>query len=342
MKSCALAQMDLLDALALLPAEWPGITLGFAIALGLLFGSFANVAIYRLPRNCLSIVKPASHCPACKTPIRWYDNIPILAWLLWLGRACRACKAPIHWRYPLVEAICGAWFGLLAWQLLVIPSQWAIPLGSNWLSAASPQHWALVGVWGVAGVALLVASWIDAQMQIIPDEISVGGTIVMFLIAPLLPLLHRWGVPAGVVADPLLFSGVESEWLRAWLTTASLMAVAGGCLWLIGLAGYLVNRKEAIKEGGGMGLGDVKLVMLMAGLLGWPKLALAFVLAVVSGAVFGMPKLIRKWRGDESASSVISFGPYLALGTALAMVASPPCFALVEWYLDLLRQKMGG
>src|SRR5437016_11607957 len=73
----------------------------YAFALGAVVGSFLNVVIHRYPRE-ESIVFPASHCPNCKTPIRWYDNIPILSYLILAGR-CRSCAVPISPRYPLVE-----------------------------------------------------------------------------------------------------------------------------------------------------------------------------------------------------------------------------------------------
>src|SRR5258708_23822355 len=79
-----------------------------AFFVGLLFGSFLNVCISRIPKG-ESIVKPRSRCPHCTTPIRWYDNIPILSWLLLRGR-CRDCKTVIPWRYPLVELSVGIWF----------------------------------------------------------------------------------------------------------------------------------------------------------------------------------------------------------------------------------------
>ena len=91
----------------------------FAVVLGLLWGSFANVCIYRWPPTeefpkGRSVVAPGSHCFACKTPIRWYDNVPLLSWL-WLRGRCRACKAPFSARYLLVEALTGALFGVAWW-----------------------------------------------------------------------------------------------------------------------------------------------------------------------------------------------------------------------------------
>src|ERR1700712_2467711 len=86
--------------------------------LGLLFGSFLNVCIARLPKH-ESIVSPRSHCPHCQTPIRWYDNIPLLSWLVLRGK-CRDCKQPISFQYPLVELATGLWFATIGHRLLLL------------------------------------------------------------------------------------------------------------------------------------------------------------------------------------------------------------------------------
>src|SRR5665647_1652464 len=94
----------------------------FAVLLGLLWGSFANVCVYRWPPtdqhpNGRSVVAPGSHCFACQAPIRWYDNVPLLSWL-WLRGECRACKAPFSARYLIVEAVTGALFGVAWWMTM--------------------------------------------------------------------------------------------------------------------------------------------------------------------------------------------------------------------------------
>ncbi len=88
-----------------------------AFLLGLLFGSFLNVCISRLPEH-RSVVKPRSHCPRCLATIRWYDNVPLLSWVL-LAAKCRSCKAAIPWRYPAVELATGLWFAFVAWWLWI-------------------------------------------------------------------------------------------------------------------------------------------------------------------------------------------------------------------------------
>lgn len=313
--------------------RYPWMLLVFWGTTGLLVGSFCNVAIYRLPRYCLSIVRPGSHCPSCETPIAWFDNIPILAWALWLRGKCRHCSVKIHWRYPLVELMVGLWFLALAWLLMLEPfAENATRVPYDQLS-----QFLLLILWSGAGAALLVASWIDIEMLIIPDSISLGGALFVLLVAPLVPGLHAWGVPSELIRDPMLWAHEDwPEWGRAWFTTLLLMLIAAAALWCMGLFGYVLNYKEASKMGGGMGLGDVKVVMLLAGLLGWPKLVVAFVIAVLLGAIIGFPKLIKKWRGAD-VSSTIAFGPYLAAGTALTMLFSDVVFGWFQAYIDLLK-----
>lgn len=347
------------DQILRLPIEAPWLVIVFAAMLGMMVGSFANVLIYRLPRYCLSIVKPASHCPKCETPIKWYDNIPFFAWALWLGRKCRACKTPIPWMYPAVELFVGSLFALFAWQVLVAPEMLIFGKSYFELAGNSPQDWLLMqtgssrataieglrldwqhfllfGLWSAASVALLVASWIDAQMRIIPDSISLGGTVAVLLMAPLVPVLHYWGVPGTLVLDPFFYTGSLPLWANAWATTATLMFGAALALYLLGHLGALLAPKEAKAAGGGMGFGDVKLIMLLAGLLGWPKLVVAFCIAVLAGAIIGMPTLYKKLKGVEGTRTEIPFGPYLAFGTVTAMLFSDEIFGLVEWYVETL------
>jgi leader peptidase (prepilin peptidase)/N-methyltransferase len=139
--------------------------------LGLVVGSFLNVCIYRIPRR-ESVAFPASHCPACGTPIRVWDNIPLLSFLLLRGR-CRSCQAPIPWRYPLVEALTGALFAatLVCW-------------GTTW------QALSLLLLLS----ALIVVTFIDLDHQIIPNIITLPGIPVGILTGFLVsdpPLLDR-------------------------------------------------------------------------------------------------------------------------------------------------------
>jgi leader peptidase (prepilin peptidase)/N-methyltransferase len=141
-------------------------------SLGCIVGSFLNVCIYRMPRN-LSIVSPPSHCPHCKYSIPFYLNIPLLTWLMLKGR-CRNCGAPISPRYFVVELLTGLAF-LGCW------------LAYGWQPAAGP--W-LALVYAVFLAGLIVATFIDFEHLIIPDEITLGGTVAGFAISFFLPALH--------------------------------------------------------------------------------------------------------------------------------------------------------
>jgi leader peptidase (prepilin peptidase)/N-methyltransferase len=120
--------------------------------LGLCVGSFANVVIYRLPHG-LSVVRPRSRCPGCEKPIAWFDNIPVLSWLLLWGR-CRSCRASISWRYPLVEALIGGLFFAVFWRY-------------GWAWSTLEYLWLVFG--------LVVVSFIDFDHMILPDRFTLSG-----------------------------------------------------------------------------------------------------------------------------------------------------------------------
>jgi leader peptidase (prepilin peptidase)/N-methyltransferase len=137
----------------------------YAIALGLFGGSFLNVVIYRVPRG-MSVARPASHCPGCGKPIRFYDNLPVLSYLLLGGRA-RCCKAKISPRYPMVEFV----GGLLAWailEMLVLP----MPEDTSLVRAAA-AFFAYIAF----ALSLVAVAFIDLEHMYVPDVISVGGTV---------------------------------------------------------------------------------------------------------------------------------------------------------------------
>ncbi len=152
------------------PASW---LLGAAIALGLLFGSFLNVVIHRLPRE-QNIAFPPSTCPACGERIKPYDNIPVVSWILLRGRA-RCCKARISARYPMIEALGGViGWGVMDGLVLDLPGY-------------TPLHSALLTflVYFTLALGLLAAMFIDIEHMILPDEITLGGTALGLLSLPL-------------------------------------------------------------------------------------------------------------------------------------------------------------
>ncbi len=144
-----------------------------AVALGLAFGSFLNVVIYRLPRG-ESLSHPGSRCPGCGTPIHFFDNVPVLSWLLLRGKA-RCCKTPISVRYPLVEAL----GGLLAWAI-VRAIVFELPDETVW--------WKVVLIFSIhlaLALGLLAAAFIDLDHMYLPDPITLGGAVLGLASAPL-------------------------------------------------------------------------------------------------------------------------------------------------------------
>ncbi|MGH9611723.1 MAG: prepilin peptidase, partial [Bryobacteraceae bacterium] len=196
---------------------------------GLLIGSFLNVCIYRLPRD-LSVVAPRSFCPSCRATIAWYDNVPVLSYLLLCG-SCRVCKAPISIRYPLVELFTGVCF-------FVAFSRF-------------PLYWpaAKICVFSAILIVLIVA---DFEERILPEEFTLGGTFAGLVFAVLVPLRDP-------ILDVLPIRGVH---LISLSESALAAVVSGGTLWLIGALYHLIRRRE------GLGLGDVFLMAMVGSFVG--------------------------------------------------------------------------
>jgi len=152
-----------------------------ALGLGLIIGSFANVCIYRLPRQ-ESVVWPGSHCPHCAAPIAWYDNIPLLSFVLLRGR-CRRCAAPISWRYPVVEALTAALF---------VQS----------IAAFGPSLRAVQSM--VLGTLLIIVFFVDLDHFIIPNRVTYPGTVVGLLFTA---ALSGWRPAAGAAATAAALGG---------------------------------------------------------------------------------------------------------------------------------------
>lgn len=176
---------------------------------GLCLGSFANVCIYRLPLD-QSLFFPASHCPHCQKPLKWWDNVPVLGFLLLHGR-CRACKKKIAWRYMAVE---------IAMALAFLAGAW-LPLGSSW--AVTLIYFWLVFNW-------ITTTVIDIQHRIIPDELSLSM------------IVFGWAIAAW---NPLLGSTVKARVLQSG--TAALGA--GGGMLALAWLGEKLFKKEALGGG---------------------------------------------------------------------------------------------
>ena len=259
----------------------------FLIGVGLLgacVGSFLNVVAYRLPRECLSIVRPRSACPRCRRPIPWSENLPILSYVV-LGGRCRGCRAEIPPRYFLVELGTAVIFVGVALVTVTDP-------------VGHPEALALLGVrWLVIG-GLIALSLIDLDFRILPDEITKSGIVLGPLCAFAAPAVQPSAGP---------FAGLHSPRVDALAHGLAGALVSMAVLYGVGWLGAKAFRKEA------MGLGDVKMIGAMGGFLGiWALLAL--VVASIAGAVLGGLRLLL------TGSRYIPFGPFLALGMAVVML----------------------
>jgi leader peptidase (prepilin peptidase)/N-methyltransferase len=255
--------------------------------MGASVGSFLTVCIHRIPED-LSVVSPASRCPRCRTPIGWYDNVPILSWL-WLRGRCRHCAAPIAARYPVVELL----GGLLAVAAL-------LRLG--------PTPMGLVAFAFTA--ALLLITFIDFDHFFIPDEVSLPGIVVGLAVSLL---------PGGIgLADAAVGAALGGGllWLVAWsyermtglegmgLGDVKLLAMIGAFLgWqalpvvllVASLTGSLAGVAAIFGPRGRAGMGRVRHALGMRALV---------------------PYLRRRAR-----TTAIPFGPFLALGAVVALYA---------------------
>jgi leader peptidase (prepilin peptidase)/N-methyltransferase len=186
---------------------------------GALIGSFLNVCIYRLPRH-ESIAWPGSHCPACSHPIAWYDNIPIVSYLVLTGR-CRHCAARIPLRYPVVETLNALGYAALLWFF-----------GPGWPTVA----------YGLLYSALLVVAGTDLSHKIIPNVITFPGIVVgLISAATILPL----GLINGLIG---LLVGGGILWLLAWASPYLFgkEGMGGGDIKLLAMIGAFLGWKPAL------------------------------------------------------------------------------------------------
>lgn len=258
--------------------------------LGLLIGSFLNVAIYRMPKmmerqwaeecaeltgtstepaEAFNLLIPRSRCSSCGHLIRWYENIPVLSYLVLKGK-CSACAAPYGVRYPLVEAVTGGLFFFCAWTWGWTPTTLA---------------------WCGFSAALLALAVIDWDTTLLPDDIT-------------LPLL--W---SGLIVAAL-------QWNMAVSLPTALWGAVGGYLSLWGV--YWVFKLATGKEG--MGYGDFKLFAALGAWFGWPALVPLILMASVIGAIVGIGM---KYSSGLREGGYVPFGPFLAGAGFTAMIFGP-------------------
>lgn len=249
----------------------------FLFCLGAVLGSFLNVCIYRIQRQ-QSIVRPGSRCPHCKHRISWYDNIPFISYLALRAR-CRHCKKRISFRYFLVELITASLFLFFFYYF-----------------GLGVHFW----VYTTLAMSLVVVSFIDIDIQEIPDEIDLSGIVIGLLLCTIFPQLQDT-----VSAKLGLF--------RSFLGVLA----GGGSIYLTGLLGNFIFKKES------MGGGDVKLMAMVGAFIGWKLAILTFFIAPFFGAAVGIVLKIRK------GTSLIPYGPFLSLATLISIVWGERIIAMV-------------
>ncbi len=265
----------------------------FAALLGLAFGSFLNVCLTRWPEG-ESIVHPRSHCRTCNRALAWWENIPVLSWLSLRGR-CRTCGSGIHWRYPLVEAAVATLWGICGWKF--IPVQIALAILS----------------WLLVALAVL-----DAENLWLPDWLTLPGTAVGFIL-----FMVQMKMNSGAVLD---FYGARNlqQRMLVHLGFDRLLAIlaAAAIILLIRLLYWLIRRKE------GIGLGDAKLMAMLAAWLGFPGALLSFFIGVVLGALVSIPLILTK----RTASTKLPLGTFLCIGGIVsALWGQPIIAAYLRW-----------
>jgi leader peptidase (prepilin peptidase)/N-methyltransferase len=268
--------------------------------LGLAVGSFLNVVIHRVPAES-SLRHPPSACPSCGARIRWFDNVPVVSWLI-LRRRCRDCSAPISIRYPLVEAGTAAAFVLIA--LAFAPDGWVVPEATG--PALIAGYIVLAALLWLGGASIALTA-IDLEVRRLPDRIVFPTVLVLAVL---------FAAASALLGDP-------------W---PALRALAGGAALC---AFYLILL---VVSRGGMGLGDVKLAAalgLAMGWIGWDALVVGALAAFVLGGLFGIALIVARHAGRRTA---VPFGPWMIAGAWIGIVAGP---ATWRWYAAVLGLPVG-
>jgi leader peptidase (prepilin peptidase) / N-methyltransferase len=265
-----------------LPPDYKYFYIALSSVVGLLLGSFLNVCIYRIPRD-VSVVTPRSFCPKCGIAIAWYDNIPILSYFL-LRRRCRGCAQPIPARYPVVELTTAILFGFVS----------------------AEYGWSLAALkWFVFEGLLVALFWTDIEERILPDELTLGGAVAGVILALFVPVPSA----AGWLLTPNARMPVQSL-IGAGMGAVVLVAP----IWALGALYSKIRKRE------GLGLGDVKLLLLMAVFLGLERGLFALLIGSVGGTVIGGGYILLTRRNPSTYA--LPFGTFLCAGAAATPLVS--------------------
>jgi leader peptidase (prepilin peptidase)/N-methyltransferase len=257
-----------------------------ALLFGLIIGSFLNVCIHRWPRG-RSVVRPRSHCVRCRKTIAWYDNIPVISYILLRGK-CRHCGRRISLRYPLVELITGLLF-----------FYFVLTMGPTLLALKMCIFSAML-------VALVFS---DLEKRILPDELTLGGAVIGLVFAFFVPvpditaqaILWMFGLNVSGVAQSLAEAAFGS-------LLPAFFLYGGGWLY------------EKIRHREGLGLGDVKLIIMVGSFLGLRGALLTLILGSLSGSILGYGYI--KFTHRDAATYELPFGTFLGIAGLVVAVAN--------------------
>jgi leader peptidase (prepilin peptidase) / N-methyltransferase len=279
----------------------PGPLIAGAVFLfGLLIGSFLNVCIVRIPAG-KSIVLPASACPKCGAPIKPYDNIPVVSYLL-LGGKCRGCRTKISPMYPLVELLNGALYLVcyLAFGMTIETLKWSI-----------------------FSSLLLILVFTDLRERILPDVINYTGFAIALVLSLFVPpsdgsaqwiANHYFAFP-----PPMPVISLADAIFGA--------AFGSGILWIISEGYFRLRKRE------GMGLGDVKMMLMAGAFLGLKRTVLTILLGSILGSIIGVAFIAIRRKGTDYE---LPFGTFLGAGALIVVFYGTP---FVNWYMSLLRVR---
>jgi len=272
----------------------------FVFLFGLIIGSFLNVCILRIPGG-KSIVMPASACPKCGTPIRPYDNIPVASYLLLAGK-CRKCKTKISPMYPAVELLTGLLF-LACYEVFG-------------LSAEALK-------WAVFSAIMIVLVFTDLRERLLPDVVNYAGLGLGLALS----LFTKPSDGTALWLANRIFDFPPPAPILS-LTDAVIGAAAGsGLLWLVSEAYFRFRGRE------GMGLGDVKMMLMAGAFLGLKRTLLTIFAGSILGSFLGVAFILARRKGSDYE---LPFGTFLGMAALLVVFFGTP---VVNWYQSLLAVR---
>jgi len=266
----------------------------FLGSFGACIGSFLNVCIHRIPLK-LSIVSPPSACPFCSYQIKFYDNIPLLSWIILSGK-CRKCKAPISARYICIEAFTAVMFVLYGLSFLQYPDLPKSIFSANFTGLI--VHLILLSI-------LISCSLIDLEKGIIPNSITYPWILIALILSFAFPQIH-FAANSRLHALFLSFLG---------------LVIGYGSLWIIAFIGKLISGKEV------MGGGDLKLQALIGAFIGPVGIIVVFFIAPIIGSVWGIIHKIK------TGNAYLPYGPSIAIASIVTSLYFQPIFKfLIPFY----------